>query len=272
MPAPEPARGALARAWDDVVTSRKRASARAGVARRAGDASELEGWTRSGARGRDGVELWTRPAPASAGARAGTREVMAECSFDDVTRRALWEAICDLERYAEFVPYVRASRVVATRGRRTWNHATVRAPVAGDRDYTIEIEDLSDARAGVNAGRWRTTREHEPKLPPGRARMRCNCGSWELRDDPSGRGVRVRYTLITDPGKGVPGWLLTQTPRTVPDVLRAFRERARSGRSARRDAARNPLDAARENLARCLDRFTADSKSFLRDAAATMTR
>jgi len=272
MSAPEPARRSLARAREGAATSRTRTSARAGAARRAGDESELEGWTRCGARGRDGVELWTRPAPASAGARAGVREVMAMCSFDDVDRRALWEAICDLDRYAEFVPYVRSSRVVATRGRRTWNHATVRAPVAGDRDYTIEIEDLSDPRVGLNAGRWKTTREHEPEVPPGRARMRCNCGSWELRDDPSGRGVRVRYTLITDPGKGVPGWLLSQTPRTVPDVLRAFHERARSKKSARRDVARNPLDTARENLARCLARFTADSKSFLRDAAATITR
>ena len=62
--------------------------------------------------------------------------------------------------------------------------------------------------------------------------MRANCGSWELRDGPGGKGTAVRYTLITDPGRGVPRWLLTQTPKTVPDVIRAFRTRA-VGRMAR---------------------------------------
>ena len=59
--------------------------------------------------------------------------------------------------------------------------------------------------------------------------MRANCGSWELGDGPGGKGTAVRYTLITDPGRGVPRWLLTQTPKTVPDVIRAFRTRALSG-------------------------------------------
>lgn len=157
------------------------------------------------------------------------REILATCVLEDVDRESMWGAVCDLERYDEFVPYVVASEVAARRGRKTWSRADVRAPVAGDRSYAIVIEETSVGNAGVNAATWRTTREHEGALKPGHRRMRANCGSWELRDGPGGKGTAVRYTLITDPGRGVPRWLLTQTPKTVPDVIRAFRTRALSG-------------------------------------------
>jgi len=210
-----------------------------------GETREGDAWTRLRTT-RDGIELWTRPAPAWAKARGRVREILATCTFENVERGALWTAICDIERYDEFVPYVRRSTVLARRGTRTWNHAEIRAPVAGDRVYTIVIDDHS--RANVNAGAWRTTKEMEPRrLKPGARRMRANCGSWELRDGASGAGVRVRYTLITDPGAGVPQWLLSQTPKTVPDTLRAFRDRALSGASETRVA----NSSTRDLRARC---------------------
>ena len=82
--------------------------------------------------------------------------------------------------------------------------------------------------------------------------MRANCGSWHLRDAASGAGVRVRYTLITDPGRGVPQWLLSQTPKTVPDTLRAFRDRALSGASRASPSTRRPPAVARDLARRCV--------------------
>ena len=200
---------------------------RAGAATRARGREDSE-WTFV-KRTRDGIELRSSPAPASAGARPGVREILATCVLEDVDRESMWGAVCDLERYDEFVPYVVASEVAARRGRKTWSRADVRAPVADDRSYAIVIEETSVGNAGVNAATWRTTREQEGALKPGHRRMRANCGAWELRDGPGGKGTAVRYTLITDPGRGVPRWLLTQTPKTVPDVIRAFRTRALSG-------------------------------------------
>lgn len=105
------------------------------------------------------------------------REILATCVLEDVDRESMWGAVCDLERYDEFVPYVVASEVAARRGRKTWSRADVRAPVAGDRSYAIVIEETSVGNAGVNAATWRTTREHEGALKPGHRRMRANCGS-----------------------------------------------------------------------------------------------
>ena len=164
------------------------------------------------------------------------REILATCTFENVERGALWAAICDIERYDEFVPYVRRSTVLARRGTRTWNHAEIRAPVAGDRAYTIVIDDHS--RANVNAGAWRTTKEMEPRrLKPGARRMRANCGSWELRDGASGAGVRVRYTLITDPGRG---------RAAVVAVADAENGAGHASRVSRPRALRRERDARRE--------------------------
>ena len=41
------------------------------------------------------------------------REILATCVLEDVDRESMWGAVCDLERYDEFVPYVVASEVAA---------------------------------------------------------------------------------------------------------------------------------------------------------------
>lgn len=208
-------------------------------------------------RTKDGITVWTRPAAKSFGARDCVEEIYAECVFRGVSRRAYWNAICDLERYGEFVPYVATSRVVGKSGAKTWCHAEIKMPMLKDRAYTIVIDDTSER--GVNSGRWRTTREREPPLRRGLARMRANCGSWELRDCEDGsRGVRIRYTLVTDPGPDVPGLLLSQTPKTVPESLRAFRDRAKSGAS---EPNRNLGDAS-EFIREKLRAFTIESRDF----------
>ena len=45
------------------------------------------------------------------------REILATCVLEDVDRESMWGAVCDLERYDEFVPYVVASEVAARRRR-----------------------------------------------------------------------------------------------------------------------------------------------------------
>ena len=212
---------------------------------------------------KDGIKVWTRPAAKSFGARDCVKEIYAECVFRGVSRRAYWNAICDLERYGEFVPYVSTSRVLGKSGARTWCHAEIKMPMLKDRAYTIVIDDTSER--GVNSGRWRTTREREPPLRQGLARMRANCGSWELRDCEDGsRGVRIRYSLVTDPGIDVPGFLLSQTPKTVPESLRAFRDRAKSGASEpnRRNVGDASLERASDFIRKKLCELTTESRDF----------
>lgn len=191
------------------------------------------GWMYGGET-RDGtIKVWTRPAPKWSGARANIKEVHAECEFRGVSRERFWNAVCDLGRYDEFVPFVAEARILRHQGAKTWCHARVSTPVVKDLVYTILITENRDKREkNVCSASWATTKEYEPPTPRGLARMRANCGSWHVSDLPQGDGIRVRYSLISDPGEGVPAWLLKRmTRKTVPDVLRAFRDRALSGKS-----------------------------------------
>lgn len=55
---------------------------------------------------RDGIAVWTRATPG-----CGVKEVLAEISLHQTPRDKLWRAINDLERYGEFVPFVKKSEV-----------------------------------------------------------------------------------------------------------------------------------------------------------------
>eukprot|EP00223_Ostreococcus_mediterraneus_P001700 CAMPEP_0179713140 /NCGR_PEP_ID=MMETSP0938-20121108/167_1 /TAXON_ID=548131 ORGANISM="Ostreococcus mediterraneus, Strain clade-D-RCC1107" /NCGR_SAMPLE_ID=MMETSP0938 /ASSEMBLY_ACC=CAM_ASM_000576 /LENGTH=302 /DNA_ID=CAMNT_0021586757 /DNA_START=33 /DNA_END=941 /DNA_ORIENTATION=- len=209
------------------------------------------GWMYGGET-RDGtIKVWTRPAPKWSGARANIKEVHAECEFRGVSRERFWNAVCDLGRYDEFVPFVAEARILRHQG-------------AKDRVYTILITENRDKREkNVCSASWATTKEYEPPTPRGLARMRANCGSWHVSDLPQGDGIRVRYSLISDPGEGVPAWLLKRmTSKTVPDVLRAFRDRALSGKSEPVRAKPPPLPLV-SNVTNAFETVMENSRAFL---------
>ena len=63
----------------------------------------------------------------------------------------------------------------------------------------------------------------------------------------------MTYRALADPGPGVAGWLVdVANKRSVPDVLRAFEKRARSGVYEAEDEAnfRNARDARKAGNAR----------------------
>jgi hypothetical protein len=113
----------------------------------------------------------------------------------------------------------------------------VKPPVATARDYCIKIvsdanDDTSDddfSPSNVFVASWEVDNSEGPRPCKGVVRLRRNRGSWRVADDARG-GVAVTYRVLTDPGLGVPGWLVDVANKTsVPDVLRAFAARATSG-------------------------------------------
>ena len=55
---------------------------------------------------KDGIAVWSRAAPGS-----NAKEVLAECVFKKTPVASFWRAVCDVERYQEFVPFVKRSFV-----------------------------------------------------------------------------------------------------------------------------------------------------------------
>ena len=203
---------------------------------------------------KDGIVVWMR---ASDDKTCAAKEVMAVATFRECTATRFWRAVRDVERYAEFVPFVKTSfavkKTLLSRSTMTnranesesahaidvvWAYNRVKPPVATARDYCIKIvsdanDDASDfhdfSPSNVFVASWEVDNSEGPRPCKGVVRLRRNRGSWRVADDARG-GVAVTYRVLTDPGAGVPGWLVDVANKTsVPDVLRAFAARATSG-------------------------------------------
>ena len=206
----------------------------------------------------DGIVVWMR---ASGDASCAAKEVMAVATFRDCTAGRFRRAVLDAERYAEFVPFVQTSFAVEraqtdvkietsddtasgahddahdARGDAhdvVWVYNRVKLPFASARDYSIKIVSSPNTHAGsddacVFVSSWTEDDSVWPAPSKGVVRLRRNRGSWRVADAADG-GVAVTYRALADPGPGVPGWLVdVANKRSVPDVLRAFERRARSG-------------------------------------------
>ena len=118
---------------------------------------------------RDGIVVWTRASPG-----VPVKEVLAEITFHKTPREKLWRAISDVDRYGEFVPFVRKCEVVKRDAKYSWVYNVVKPPVASPRDYTIKIEST-----------------------PAKSNNQPHVSSWTIDNEP---GPRVRTQVNGDTG------------------------------------------------------------------------
>jgi hypothetical protein len=152
--------------------------------------------------------------------------------------------VADVERYPEFMPYVKGSRVLARDPGgdvivyQRLSFGGLRLLGVGDRDYVIRInEQILSSAAGQLVYRRRWTLADAATAPPPEPsviRLAVDRGLWELSAaDPSGLRTRAVYCLFTDPGGSLPAWVANQANRTgIPDVFAAVRKAAADPRYA----------------------------------------
>jgi ribosome-associated toxin RatA of RatAB toxin-antitoxin module len=155
----------------------------------------------------------------------------------------VWAVIADLERYPEFMPYVKASRVLArepggvTIAYQQLSFGGLRLLGVSDRDYVIRIVDdvatTSDGRPLLRRV-WTITDVAVPSSDPSVIRLTINRGAWLLTPAADGATLAV-YCLFTDPGGSLPAWVVNRANQSgIPDVFKAVREAAKEARYAGR--------------------------------------
>jgi polyketide cyclase/dehydrase/lipid transport protein len=169
--------------------------------------------------------------------------------------------VADVERYPEFMPYVKVSRVLArdsggdTVVYQRLSFGALRLLGVGDRDYVIRItEQVLASPTGQPVFRRRWNLADAAGAPPPEdsvIRLAVDRGLWELGPaDPAGTRTRAIYCLFTDPGGSLPAWVANQANRTgIPDVFAAVRKAATDPRYAGATApvaASAPLPDARD--------------------------
>lgn len=136
--------------------------------------------------------------------------------------------VTDYDRFAEFIPHVLESRVLAREGNHQWvfQHLHFAGPVA-DRAYVLRSSEVKSAAESGYRVEWRLAGRRFPAadLQAG-VRPRRLSGFWELRPSAEGAATEARYALHSDPGGLIPAWLVTRmTDRYVEQVIEAVRER-----------------------------------------------
>ena len=141
--------------------------------------------------------------------------------------------VTDYDRFAEFIPNVLESRVLARHGAHQWvfHHLRFAGPVA-DRAYVIRSSSgQGSAEAGYRV-EWRLSRRQFPGVDVSAAiKPRRLSGFWDLRPAADGTATEARYAVHSNPGGLIPAWLVVRmTDRYVQQVIEAVGARLRGAR------------------------------------------
>ena len=134
--------------------------------------------------------------------------------------------VTDYDRFAEFVPYVRESRVLARAARQQWVLHRLRFPgPLAERAYVFISSE--GAQGSAYRVEWRLSGRRFAGVDlDGAVQPRQFSGFWELRPEAGASGTLARYAVHSDPGGLLPAWLVTRlTERYLQQVVEALRAR-----------------------------------------------
>jgi hypothetical protein len=156
-------------------------------------------------------------------------EVMIRTRFQAPPGR-VHSVVTDYDRFAEFIPNVRVSRVLDSQAdgtRWVYHELNFPAPVA-DRVYVIRSQERASRPAGgYYRIDWALAERVFPVLQDAAGMQPVAfSGFWELAPADGGRTTDARYSVHSDPGGLVPDWLVMRmTGRYVEQVIAAIRRR-----------------------------------------------
>lgn len=184
------------------------------------------------------VELKTATLVIESRARPGEELVEVRAVGTMAAPPAAVEAVVDDHgNYAAFMPYVSASRILATddAGRRL-THQVLAFPVVSARDYVVWLEDESQgtSAARVYRVRWRTAQGVGPAPAQDVVRMPRSEGYWQVEQGAGPHEARVTYRCFTDPGGALPSWVVNLVNRGAIEAVFAAVERRAVQQSASR--------------------------------------
>jgi hypothetical protein len=148
-------------------------------------------------------------------------EVVAVALMDSAPER-LYEILTDVEKFAEFMPYVKISRAERQIDGTIINHQELSLPFPiTDRQYDVRI--TNGIRGDGTQRVWESAWTHVP----GSGNISETRGAWVLTEGGPGKTLLL-YHVFTDPGGLIPRWAYNLAiTQSLPDLLASVARRAR---------------------------------------------
>ena len=131
------------------------------------------------------------------------------------------------EEYTQFVPYLKRLEVLRDDGDTKLVYEQFGIPVLRDRDRVVRVTRTTDAASGTCDLTIVAVTDEGPPPDPDHVRVTRSTAAWHLV--PADGGTDVTYTVKTDGGGIVPGWIVNAAQKdAVPKLVRAVLDRAAS--------------------------------------------
>ena len=147
-------------------------------------------------------------------------EVVAVALIDSAPER-LFEVLTDVDKFAEFMPYVKISRAERQIDGTIINHQELGLPFPiTDRQYDVRITN------GIRGDGAQRVWESAWTYVPGSGNIDETHGAWVLTEHRPGKTLLL-YHVLTDPGGLIPRWAYNLAiTQSVPDLLASIARRA----------------------------------------------
>lgn len=138
-------------------------------------------------------------------AHAGSRfyEVRAT-AYSPVAPAAIFETIWRQREHPQFVPYLKRLDLLSDTGDERLAYEQVAVPLARDRDYTVRLQKRIDQEAQRYQVVFAIANEAGPPPDKGHVRVAEIRGRWLIEPGRDGKGARVSYEVLSEPGGAIP--------------------------------------------------------------------
>jgi ribosome-associated toxin RatA of RatAB toxin-antitoxin module len=131
------------------------------------------------------------------------------------------------EEYTDFLPWVKHVDIVRDEGDQKVIYEQIRIPVVKDRDATVRITRSFVPETGTYEVASSVISDDGPPEREDHVRVRTGEAQWRLAPGEGG-GTQLTYTVRTDLGGRMPGWIFDTVQKDVAmRICRAMLERVR---------------------------------------------
>jgi ribosome-associated toxin RatA of RatAB toxin-antitoxin module len=139
---------------------------------------------------------------------------------------AIFDTIWKQREHMEFVPYLKRADLISDAGDERVAYEQVAVPLVKDRDYTVRLQRRVNPDAQRYEVVFKTANEAGP--PPDKSHVRINNiqGRWLVEPGADGKGAKVSYEVLSEPGGAIPTWLVNRVQgEAVTRLVRAMLQR-----------------------------------------------